>query len=135
MSFFEWLGRVVMLVLAGMITLSIIGAIAAIPYGSNLPRQIGLEHPIPPAPRPQPTPTRTDPSAAPDNVTAPTDPDQAGSVTIAPARPERDNSAEWLEVIAYALLALAGLGALALLLLWRMFQQHRRVAEALERRG
>ena len=32
-GFFEWLGRVIMLALAGMITLSIIGAIAAIPSG------------------------------------------------------------------------------------------------------
>jgi len=129
MSFFEWLGRVVMLVLAGMITLSIIGAIAAIPYGSNLPRQMGIEQVRAPKPRAEPVPQRTSAPGA-DAV------DRAGSptpterqVAVAPAPPD---PAEWLEVIAYALLALTGLGALGILLIWRSLHQRRRIADALE---
>ena len=132
MSFFEWLGRIVMLVLAGMVTLSIIGAIAAIPYGSNLPRQIGLERS--PVLRPEPAPTRTDAAPDPDNAMALSDEDQTASVTLADPQPQSVDAAKWLEVIAYALLALAGLGALGLLLLWRMLRQQQRLAEALERR-
>jgi hypothetical protein len=58
-NFFDWLGRVIMLALAGMITLSIIGAIAAIPDGI-VPQQLGLERQTLPVPQDrqgdQPTP-------------------------------------------------------------------------------
>lgn len=130
MSFVEWLGRVVMLVLAGMITLSIIGAIAAIPSGIDLPRQSGIER-TPPAELPsEPTPEPEQPDPG-DEVAAAAG-SQAGTVTLAPTPPERSDPAEWLEVIAYALLALAGLGALAIVLLWRSLHQRRRIADALE---
>ena len=58
MTVFDWLGRVIMLVLAGMITLSIIGAIAAIPSG-GLPGRIGMvdrEAPVPPDVQPSSAP-------------------------------------------------------------------------------
>lgn len=137
MSFFDWLGRVVMLVLAGMITLSIIGAIAAIPSGSNLPRQIGLERAAPPQPQAEPAPERA-PEPAPEPgpeaggaVEMPTG-NRIERVTRAPAAPEPVDPAEWLEVIAYALLALVGLGALGIVLLWRSLRHRRRIADALE---
>jgi hypothetical protein len=135
-GFYDWLGRVIMLVLAGMITLSIIGSIAAIPSGS-IPSQAGLDprdwprseirgQPVrpsaPPAARPQqpqPQPQRT--------ITAPA---QGKFVAPAPDRPPQ--AAEWLETIAYALFALVGLAALATILLWRALQQWRRSADALE---
>jgi hypothetical protein len=134
MSVFEWLGRVIMLVLAGMITLSIIGAIAAIPSGSNLPRQIGfdrsLQHELPQRVEPVPSETAVEPATPSEPETAA----QAGSAAPAPApaQPEPADPAEWLEVIAYALLALAGLAALGILLLWRLLSQQSRIADALE---
>jgi hypothetical protein len=133
MSVFEWLGRVIMLVLAGMITLSIIGAIAAIPSGSNLPRQIGFERPLPSEapPQAQSVPAQTAPEPD-DAARQPSSGPQSGTVTLAPAQPEPVDPAEWLEVIAYALLALAGLGALGIVLLWRSLHQRRRIADALE---
>jgi hypothetical protein len=61
MSFFEWLGRVIMLVLAGMITLSIISALAAISSQTSVPRQLGFERaqaPVAPEPEPIPPPSQ-----------------------------------------------------------------------------
>jgi hypothetical protein len=131
MSFFEWLGRVIMLVLAGMITLSIIGAIVAIPYGMDLPRQIGLERPLPPEPevRSEPSPPGSSPERSEAGAASPGPP---GSAALAAVQPDPVDPAEWLEVIAYALLALAGLGALGILIVWRSLHQRRRIADALE---
>jgi hypothetical protein len=133
MSFAEWLGRVIMLVLAGMITLSIIGAIAAIPSGSNLPQQIGVARPLPTERRSQaePAPAQTAPEPRQDGVPR-AGAEQPATATIVPEPPAPVDPAEWLEVIAYALLALAGLGVAAILLLWRSLHQRRRIAEALE---
>jgi hypothetical protein len=133
-GFYDWLGRVIVMVLAGMITLSIIGSIAAIPSGSvpskarvdprDRPRPEVREQPVrpspPPAARPQPPqPQRT--------ITTAT---QGKFVAPAPERPPQ--AAEWLETIAYALFALVGLAALATILLWRALFQWRRSADALE---
>jgi hypothetical protein len=138
-GFYDWLGRVIMLVLAGMITLSIIGSIAAIPSGSitsqagldprDWPRPEVREQPVRPSPppaaraqQPQPQPQRT--------ITAP-----AQGKFVAPAPEKPPQAAEWLETIAYALFALVGLAALAVILLWRALQQWRRSADALETRA
>lgn len=129
--FFEWLGRVVMLSLAGMITLSIIGAIAAIPSGSIGGRLVA------------PQPEQAVPEPAQENATAPPvaredQPSSApspggGGATAAAVAPEPENETErWLETIAYALLALVGVAALATLILWRSLRQRRRIADALE---
>jgi len=142
MSFFDWLGRVIMLVLAGMITLSIIGSIAAIPSGSSIERQIGIERTDwpkapareqPPGPAPQPQP--------PEQAQVPPEQEQVSiaqgggtSITVgaAPAPAPPPDPARWLEVIAYALLALAGIAAFGLILAWRSLHQRRRIADALE---
>ena len=130
MSFFEWLGRVIMLVLAGMITLSIIGAIAAIPSGS-LPGRIGMAErqarvpePAPPS-VPEPRLDRRGLESVPGDVTS-------NQVSAAPAAPKPLDPAEWLEAITYALLALVGIATLATLILWRMLHQRRRIADALD---
>jgi hypothetical protein len=130
MSFFEWLGRVIMLVLAGMITLSIIGAIAAIPSGS-LPDRIIAERqlPVPPETEPIPVP---EPRPAP-RTQQPRPRETVGNqVGVAPTGPDPVQPAEWLEAITYALLALVGIAALATSILWRMLHQRRRIADALE---
>ena len=126
----DWAVRMAMLVLAGLVTLALLGSLAAL---SNQPA-------------PLVSPTRPPPAGPRDEVSAPTGAaaadrpspplqDEAGPSTgtagtaamPAPAPPAR-----WLEAIAYALLALAGLFAVAILLLWRSLRQIRRIADALE---
>ena len=132
MTVFDWLGRVIMLVLAGMITLSIIGAIAAIPSG-GLPERIGMvdrEAPVPPDAQPSPAPAPA-PRAAEETKGEGTGPgDDRASMASAAGQPV--DPAEWLEAITYALLALVGIAAFATILLWRMLHQRRRIADALE---
>jgi hypothetical protein len=132
-SFFDWLGRVIMLVLAGMITLSIIGAIAAIPNGI-VPQQLGLERQLPPIPAQSPgkQTAATSPDPEPSNGVQAEGGQQVGEAVLAPAEPPPVDPARWLETISYALLALAGLAALACMLLWRGLRQQRRIADALE---
>ena len=130
-GFMEWLGRVVMLVLAGMITLSIIGAIAAIPSGS-IETRFGAE----PSNQPLPSEEALLPSAA----DPPTPPAQearpasgGGTQLVTASRPQKaPTAAEWLEAITYALLAIVGLAAVGILLLWRAVHHWRRGADALE---
>ena len=122
----SWLGRVLILVLAVSSTLSIIGSIAAIPSGGVASRTLfaGAE----------PPPARGSADPAPDAVAEPAPEEAAGTVllepagqdvagagatTLAPARPE-DATARWLDPIAYALIAIAGLLAVGVLLLWRI---------------
>ena len=129
----DWLGRVVMLVLAGMITLSIIGAIAAIPSGS-IETRLGVER----GEWPQPLPAEKavpPPQAAPPAPTPPAPATSASSETrlAAAAQPKsKPSAAEWLEAITYTLIALAGLAAFGLLLFWRALHHWRRSADALE---
>ena len=132
-SFWDWAGRVVMLVLAGMITLSIISAIAAIPSGS-LPQNIRIERESWPVPAPRQEPFPPVPADGPEPRVAP-EPNAGAAgraVTVAPAPEEPVEAADWLEAITYALLALVGIAALATLLLWRSLIQWRRGADALE---
>ena len=128
-----------MLVLAGMITLSIIGAIAAIPSGTVQTR-MGMEPRAWPEPQPEtepqpvPEPVAEEPAPAP--VTVP--PAAPSQTVLAPAPKEPVDPARWLEAITYALLALAGLIAFATILLFRALGHWRRSADALEaiaRRG
>jgi hypothetical protein len=92
---------------------------------------LGEPGPAPePAPSPPPEERANAPAAAPGTAgdvgaAAPGDPRQA--------RGEED-LARWLEAIAYALLALAGLAALGLVLLWRATRALGRIAAALEGR-
>jgi hypothetical protein len=132
-SFFDWLGRVVMLALAGMITLSIIGAIAAIPNGV-VPQQLGLGRQSLPVPeqRPDRRPDASSPQTAPNSSAEAVEAQQVAGTLLVPAQPEPVDPARWLETISYALLALAGLAAFACLLLWRGVRQQRRIAHALE---
>ena len=125
-----------MLVLAGLITLSIIGAIAAIPSGSPVQTSLGMEPrawPEPqPAVEPRPIPPKASPPAPPSEQQAPAaaPPPPATMIPVPPPAP--DPIERWLETIAYALLAIAGILAFATLLLWRALGHWRRAADALE---
>ena len=53
---------------------------------------------------------------------------EAGVAATAAAQPPAEGEKErWLEAIAYALLALAGIGALAVLMLWNVVRELRRI--------
>jgi hypothetical protein len=125
----DWAGRAVMLVLAFMVTLSIIGSIAAIPSGS-IENRMGMapeRHPLPPESEQAPEPSAVEPIEGyrTDRAAAPA----SGQRMAAPA-PEPADRDRWLEAITYALLALAGIAALACLLLWRGL---RRIADEVAR--
>ncbi len=134
--FFDWLGRVIMLVLAGMITLSIIGSIAAIPSGS-IETRMGIEQAQWPAPQPEtqprpvpPEPVQQQPAETAPQPAAPPAPAMVPARAPAPSPPP--DPARWLEAITYALIALAGIAAFATILFWRALGHWRRSADALE---
>ncbi|PWG02460.1 hypothetical protein [Sphingosinicella humi] len=131
-GFLDWLGRILMLALAGLVTLSIIGSIAAIP-SESIETRMGLETQPPTADRP-PLP-ESEPEAAapqPEPTRQPAAPRGVLSDPGAPAASAPSEAARWLEAITYALLALVGLAALASLFLWRGLREQRRIADALE---
>ena len=128
--FTEWLGRVIMLVLAGMVTLSLIGAIASIPSGS-IGTRLGVE-PRQEWPVPSPSERIAVPSETRETPPAPSARTPGQSLPEAVAGPPPAAPARWLEPIAYALIALVGLAALGLLLFWRALHHWRRSADALE---
>jgi hypothetical protein len=132
----EWLIRTVMLVLAGLVTLSILGSIAAVSNQAGNPGAIGGRDRAVIAPAPQP------PSAAPEALPESPAPSQAqpsapqvggtaapGELVAVPAPPEEPDAERWLEAIAYALLAIAGLFALLLILVWRGVRALARIAD------
>ena len=136
-SLAEWVVRTAMLVLAGLVTLSILGSIAAMSNQAGVPglpagvRDRPLTAPAPePAPRQAepvpPSPRPTAPAAAPagEGTAGP------GETVAVAAPPEPPATERWLEAIAYALLAIAGLLAFLLILLWRGVRALRRIAEA-----
>ena len=139
----DWMVRTVMLALAGLVTLSILGSIAAISNQSGgfvVDRRERPPAEMPAEPedrRADPTTERPSPAPAPDRAVERTAAGAVGdpiSAEIAGAEAE-DQRTPWLEAIAYALLALAGLFALAILLLWRGLRQLARIAEAQQTRS
>jgi hypothetical protein len=137
----EWTVRMVMLVLAGLVTLSILGSIAAMSNdaGGGPDPVAGTRPVFDSAPQPAPAPRAETVPAGP----SPGEPEadargaapDAGAIVVAAPQPERERRPErWLEAIAYALLALAGLGAIGLVLLWRGLRRLGRIADALEAR-
>ncbi|HEU0133621.1 MAG TPA: hypothetical protein VFR28_02275 [Allosphingosinicella sp.] len=133
-AIFDWVFRTAMLAMAGLVTLSILGAIAAMtddagrrapPSGSRpaIEGERAEEEPAAKAPR-------TPPGEA-DNAAAASVPGEApaGTLVAAPPAPD-DKVARWLEAIAYALLALAGIGALAVLMLWNVARELRRIGRS-----
>ena len=133
-GFTEWLGRVIMLVLAGMITLSIIGAIAAIPSGSIGTRLATQpqDWTAPPGHEEEAAPPTAATNAASSGRESSPSMAGHGEFVAAPKPTPAATAADWLEAITYALLALVGLGVAGILLLWRSLLHWRRSAEALE---
>jgi hypothetical protein len=140
----EWTIRMVMLVLAGLVTLSILGSIAAISHDqAGFLIERGAER-VQPDTRTSPEPVPEEPDTAAGSQAAASDiravaggdTPSPGSGSPGPAGEQAPGSADeadrWLEAIAHALLALAGLAAHATLLLWRGVRQLRRIADRLE---
>jgi hypothetical protein len=135
----EWVVRTVMLVLAGLVTLSILGSIAAMSNDAAAPGTVqrGAAPAFDPAPAP-PEPSPASPAAPPDepvpdpSVQAPAAPggETVTGTAAAPEVPEAPEVERWLEAIAYALLAIAGLLALGLILLWRAVSALRGIADS-----
>jgi hypothetical protein len=120
-----------MLALAGLVTLSMLASIAAISTeggpGGFIPG--GERRAAEPAPEPDlERPDRTVAPSAEDGIEA-----VGGAGRGAAAKAEREPG-RWLEAIAYALLALAGLLAIALLLLARGARDLKRIADSLSDR-
>jgi hypothetical protein len=126
-TIFDWIVRTAMLVMAGLVTLSILGAIATMtndpgtgfapgdrPVIEGEPAQ---EREAAQAP-PQPSEGGNGASAVPAR--------EAGTIAAVRPAPE-DKVARWLEAIAYALLAVAGIGALGVLMLWSAVRELRRI--------
>jgi hypothetical protein len=125
LTFLEWIGRTAMLVLAGLITLSIIGAIASIPSGS-IETRFGMDGDTTSPIGDEPSPAAPQGKEAGSGTQA-----GVGAAQPLPASPanSRDAPARWLEAITYALIALAGVAALGLILLWRGVRALERLAD------
>lgn len=142
----EWTVRMVMLVLAGLVTLAILGSIAAMSNDAGNPAPAApagrpVLGPAPqPTPGPQPRPMPAQPARPAEATPPPAGTGQgaaAGPSDMAEAAPQAAPDRErerWLEAIAYGLLALAGLAAIGLVLLWRATRQLGRIADAVEAR-
>jgi hypothetical protein len=126
-TIFDWVVRTAMLAMAGLVTLSILGAIAAMTNDPGTRFAAPGDRPViegeraverdeakaPPAPR------ENDPTVA--------RPGEGAVVVAAAPSGAEDKVARWLEAIAYALMALVGIGILAILMLWSMVRELRRI--------
>jgi hypothetical protein len=135
-TIFDWIARTAMLAMAGLVTLSILGAIAAMTNDPGTRFSLPRDRPVIEGERAQ-EPEAQAPSAPEEegnlaSVAAPGQgqgvQSQGQGVAIAAAPPPPDDKvARWLEAIAYALLALVGIGILGILMLWSMVRELRRI--------
>jgi hypothetical protein len=130
-TIFDWIARTAMLVMAGLVTLSILGAIATMTSdpGTGF---AGGDRPLIEADRAEEREAARAPQQPVDRGNAAAAvPAPGGSGTIVAARPApEDTVARWLEAIAYALLAIAGVGALVVLMLWQAVRELRRIGRS-----
>lgn len=111
MKALDWLGRVLLLVLSGVATLSLIGAIA----------QVSDMQPAAPPPGAILLP--------PEQPRAPTNDAMAPGRVAAPAAPADAEAVRWLKALTYAVTALAGFAAAAVITLLRITATLTRIAE------
>ena len=129
-TIFDWIARTAMLVMAGLVTLSILGSIAAMTSdpGTGF---AGADRPLIEAERAEEREAAQARPAAGEGNGAAAAPAGGQDTTIAAARPApEDKIARWLEAIAYALLAIAGVGALGVLMLWSIVRELRRIGRS-----
>ncbi|MGA9582248.1 MAG: hypothetical protein WBR13_09800 [Allosphingosinicella sp.] len=124
----DWIFRTAMLAMAGLVTLSILGAIAAMTNDPGT-RFAGGDRPViaPEEAQEREAAQAPSPPAEGGNGAAAA-PAQGEGGTVAVARPApEDKAARWLEAIAYALIALVGVGALGVLMLLSISRELRRI--------
>jgi hypothetical protein len=125
-TIFDWIARTAMLVMAGLVTLSILGAIATMTDDSGTRFAAG-DRPAIEGQRAEERNETQAPSAPWEDDPIVAEPGE-GQVTRVAAPPvAEDEEARWLEAIAYALLALVGVGVLAVLMLWSLVRELRRI--------
>jgi hypothetical protein len=127
----DWLFRTAMLALAGLVTLAMLASIAAISTEAGPGGFIAGGERRAPEPAAEPGLDRPERTAAPSSQGD--DEMVAGTAASGAAKADRDPG-RWLEAIAYALLALAGLLAIALLLLASAARDLKRIADSLSGR-
>jgi len=130
-TIFDWIARTAMLVMAGLVTLSILGAIAAMTNDPGIRFSAG-DRPVMEGERAEEREAAQAPERPEEGngVVAAAPAGSQGSMIVA-ARPDpEDKVARWLEAIAYALLALAGVGALGVLMLWSLVRELRRIGRS-----
>lgn len=130
----NWLGRVALLVLSGLATLSIIASMAAVSNIHRSPGPIYADRP-PPTATPSPPITETDQpfarvsdAARPAPETSP--PDDQAWISVSPERATQEGDvARWMESLTYAVLALAGFLAATMVILLRISASLARIAD------
>jgi hypothetical protein len=132
-TIFDWIVKTAMLVMAGLVTLSILGAIATMTGDPGMPFA-GGDRPVIEGERPDPR-EAAEASQAPEAAGAgngvSAGPAEGRSGTVVAARPAPEDKVDrWLEAIAYALLALAGIGALGVLMLLSILRELRRIGRS-----
>ncbi|HEX8124943.1 MAG TPA: hypothetical protein VF548_05110 [Allosphingosinicella sp.] len=127
-TIFDWIVRTAMLVMAGLVTLSILGAIAAMTNDPGVRFAAPGDRPIVEG-EPAEERQAAQPPSVPEegNVALSAGRGQSQSGAVAPRPSHDDLAARWLEAIAYGLLALVGIGALAVLMLWNIVHELRRI--------
>jgi hypothetical protein len=129
-TIFDWIARTAMLAMAGLVTLSILGAIDAMTNDTGTRFSAPADRPVirgEMAEEPEAAQAPLPPEAG--NVAASPQAEGRAGTAVAAEAPAEDKEARWLEAIAYALLALAGIGALAVLMLWNVVRELRRIGE------
>lgn len=127
-TIFDWIARTAMLAMAGLVTLSILGAIAAMTNDAGTAPPPGDRPILEGRPAGEGEAAQAPPVPGEANMTAAAPGEGGGTAVIAaPAPAGEDERARWLEAIAYALLALVGIGVLALLMLWSIVRELRRI--------
>ncbi|HET9640558.1 MAG TPA: hypothetical protein VFP12_15270 [Allosphingosinicella sp.] len=129
-TFFDWIARTAMLAMAGLVTLSILGAIAAMTNDPGPGIAAGDRPRIEAERAGDREKEQAQPNPQDGNATAAAPGDGRGTAAAAAPPAAEDRQARWLEAIAYALLAIAGVGALGVLMLWSVVRELRRIGGA-----
>ncbi|MGZ8286471.1 MAG: hypothetical protein ACXW27_16530 [Allosphingosinicella sp.] len=130
-TIFDWIARTAMLAMAGLVTLSILGAIATMTNDPGTRFAAGGRPAIEGERAQERDPVQAPSRPEEGDVAAAAAPAGSQESTIVAARPDpEDKAARWLEAIAYALLALAGIGALGVLMLWSILRELRRIGRS-----
>ncbi|MFZ3484314.1 hypothetical protein [Sphingomonas sp. 3-13AW] len=129
MSLADRLGRVAMLVLSGLSTLALIGALATLSHGPVTPPGSIASRAVPPDGIPPVDPRQESFAGVEPTPMGKVTPDVAQAIAQRETAVADNRIAESLETLAYAVLALAGFAAAGLLVLLRITTLLARIAD------